>query len=481
MSLLVRLDRRAELQRKAQYLQGVGYQGSWMNSIFGPVLESNWGAWQNNVVLAPTQTLLSFSAVFHCVTGISSDIAKMRVKLVRNEDGIWTEITENQPWLPLLRQPNLYQDRIKFFESWMLSKLMYGNTYVLKQRNDRRGIVTGLHVLHPTCVKPLVAEDGSVYYEIQEDYLAQTRLVEQLGIEGRLVIPLSEIIHDRMATLWHPLVGVSPLYACALAGTMGNAIQNNSAHFFSNRAMPGGVLEAPGAISDENAQALKAAWSTGFGGINSGKIAVLGDGLKFSPIMMTAEHAQTEQQFKASVEDVARAFRYPIWKLSGTTPPYTKPDQGQTLYYMDCLQDHIEDIELCLDHGLELPLGIGTEFDLDTLMRMDQQAQFDAINAMGDWAMIDEQRFRANYKKLPKGGNTVYRQEQDHAIEALYRRDQLPDPFGKLTEAEAAKTKPTSKPEVEEESAEPTRELLLDEDEQRAIWEADIRRDLIPA
>lgn len=477
MSLLVRLDRRAELQRKAQYLQGVGYSGSWMNSIFGPVMESSWGAWQHNVVLAPTQTLLAFSAVFHCVTGISSDIAKMRVKLVRNEEGIWTEITQNQPWLPLLRQPNLYQDRIKFFESWMLAKLMYGNTYILKQRQDRRELVTGLHILHPGCVKPLVAEDGAVYYEIKEDYLAQTPLVEQLGIEGRLVIPASEIIHDRMATLWHPLVGVSPLYACALAGTMGNAIQNNSASFFANRAMPGGVIEAPGQISQDNANQLKSQWQTGFGGVNSGKVAVLGDGLKFSPIMMTAEHAQTAEQFKFSVEDVARAFRYPIWKLSGSTPPYTKPDQGQTLYYMDCLQDHIEDIELCLDNGLELPLGMGTEFDLDNLLRMDMQAQNEAINAMGNWATIDEQRFKANYAKLPKGGNTVYRQEQDHSIEALYERDQLADPFGKLTEAEAEEVEP----EPEEESAEETRELLLDEDEMRAIYEADLRRDLTSA
>ena len=116
-------------------------------------------------------TLLSFSPVYACIAGISNDIGKLRPTLQRNEDGIWVEVTENQPWLPLLRNPNHYQDRIKFFEQWMLSKLMYGNTYVLKER-DARGVVNRMFILHPSCIKPLVSPDGSVFYSLQRDDLS---------------------------------------------------------------------------------------------------------------------------------------------------------------------------------------------------------------------------------------------------------------------------------------------------------------------
>lgn len=440
-------------------------------------MESRTGAWQHNIVVAPTTTLLSFSAVYRCITGIATDVAKLRVKLVEQTDEkIWSEVDKGSPWLPVLRKPNTYQSRIDFFESWMLSKLLFGNAYILKQRNDRRGIVTGMHVLHPQCVKPLIAEDGGVYYEIKKDDLAQTSQIAEY-IEDRIVIPSSEIIHDRINPLWHPLVGVSPLYACSMSGTMGDSIQKNSSFFFQNRAIPGGVLEAPGEISDATALRLKTYWDTNFGGANAGKIAVLGDGLKYSPTMMTAEQAQQTEQLKFAVEDVARAFGYPIWKLSGSPPPYTKPDQGQVLYYSDCLQIHLEKIEVCLDEGLELPADVGTEFDTDNLFRMDRQSQYEAINEMSDWATPDEQRFKANYGKLPVGGNTVYRQEQDHAIEALYKRDQSDDPFGK---AAPKAPEPTESDEPDEESL-PEAARSFDEDELELLYAAELRRELTTA
>ena len=95
----------------------------------------------------------------------------MRLTLVaEDDDGIWTE-TESAAFSPVLRKPNRYQTRIAFFQQWMLSKLLWGNTYVLKER-DARGVVTGLMILPPQKVRPLVAPDGAVYYEIQRDELA---------------------------------------------------------------------------------------------------------------------------------------------------------------------------------------------------------------------------------------------------------------------------------------------------------------------
>ncbi len=172
---------------------------------------------------------------------------------------------------------------------------------------------------------------------------------------------------------------VSPLGACALAGTMGNKIMDSSTGFFGNRSMPGGILTAPGAISDETAARLKAAFEANFSGANAGRLAVLGDGLKFEPMMMTAEAAQLAEQLKWTVDDIARAFHYPAFKLGGPLPPYAGNVEALiTAYYTDCLQILIESLELLLDEGLSLPSDMGTELDLDNLMRMDTTALFEA-------------------------------------------------------------------------------------------------------
>ena len=151
----------------------------------------------------------------------------------------------------------------------------------------------------------------------------------------------------------------------------------------------------------------------------------------------------------ASVQDVARAFRYPLWKLGGPTPPYTKPDQAQTAYYVDCLQSHIEAIEKCMEDGLELTEGLGCEFDLDTLMRMDTQALFESNKAGDGWMTPDEQRFRANYKKLSKGGDTVYKQHQDYPIEVIADRKDISTSGANPTTVPVTEPQRSAEPETE--------------------------------
>lgn len=427
-------------------LNTIQSQGVWW-PFFGTIKESFTGAWQQDVTLAPTQTVLAFSAVYACVSGISRDIAKLRIKLVENDDGIWEEVVVGSPWLPVLRKPNDYQNRIKFVEQWVVSLLLYGNTYILKQR-DQRGIVTALYILHPNCVKTLVAENGDVFYQIGRDDLSQ---VKEITGEDYPTVPASEIIHDMMVSLFHPLVGVSPIYACGMSAMLGNKIQNNSSFLFTNKSQPGGMLSAPGHISDETAARLAKYWNDNFTGVNVGKVAVAGDGLKYEQFTMSAVDAQLIQQLKWTVEDVARAFHYPFWKLGGPMPANGSPQVLTTIYYTDCLQNIIESIELCLDEGIELPNNKGTEFDIDNLMRMDTAALYETINKAGNWMKIDEQRFKANLEPLPLGGNTVYRQEQDHSIEALAKRDAQEDPFGRAAAQPPAESEPASTPTVDSE------------------------------
>jgi HK97 family phage portal protein len=372
------------------------------------------GAWQRNIELESQQNILKFSAVYACVSLIADDISKLRIKLVQDTDGddIWNEITSSA-FTPVLRKPNRYQTRIQFIAQWIVSKLLHGNAYVLKQR-DLRGVVNAMFILDPRRVTPLVTDDGSVYYKLKRDDLAQVADTE-------VVIPASEVIHDRMLTLWHPLVGVSPIYACGASATQGIRIQNNSGKFFENMSRPSGILSAPEKISQPQIDRLKAHWEEAYAGGNVGRIAVLGDGLTYTQMTIPAADAQLIEQLRWTVEDVARCFHVPLHKLGMGQPTLNNIGALNQDYYTQCLQSLIESLELLLDEGLGLGTDMGTELDLEGLLRMDPLSVADA-NEKGVRAGIlapNEARLKLNLPPV-EGGD----------LEALAKRDDGTDPFG---------------------------------------------------
>jgi HK97 family phage portal protein len=306
-------------------------------------------------------------------------------------------------------------------EQWILSKLTHGNTYAFKQR-DQRGIVVALYVLDPQRVSVLVAPDGSVYYELKRDDLSGLA-------RDSLVVPASEIIHDVMVPLYHPLVGVSPITACGLAASMGLKIQNNSAVLFANGSKPGGLLMVPTDITKETADRMKAEWDLANSGMNAGKTAILPAGIKYETPAMNAVDAQLIEQLQWTSETVCSAFHVPPYMVGvGPPPNYNNIEALNQQYYSQCLQSLVESMELVLDEGLELPKPYGTEFDLDDLLRMDSKTMMDTI-ARGIQAAIyspNEGRAKVNLKPTP-GGETPYLQVQNYSLEALAARDQAPD------------------------------------------------------
>lgn len=379
------------------------------------------GAWQRNITPDKRENLLAFSAVFACISLIAEDIAKLRPRLMEQKKaGNWSEVDRASPLNLVLRKPNSYQTRIQFFIAWLVMKLLYGNAYVVKER-DARGVVRALYVLDSRHVTPLVADDGSVFYRISRDPLS--------GLTEETTIPESEMIHDRGLTLFHPLIGVSPIFACGASATQGIRIQNNSERFFDNMSRPSGHLTSPGTISDTTAERLKTEFEKNFSGGNLGRLLVTGDALKYEAMTIPASDAQLIEQLKWTVEDVARCFRVPLHKIaSGQNPTFTNIGAMNQDYYSQTLQTHIEAIELLLDEGLGLletrEHTYGVEFDLEGLLRMDPLTRADVAAKQSNAGIIspNEARIRENLPPVA-GGDTPYLQQQNWSLAALDRRD----------------------------------------------------------
>lgn len=376
------------------------------------------GAWQRGE-FQQSAPITSHSMVWACATLIASDISKLDLCLQKQDatSGIYLN-AESATFSPVLRKPNHYQTRIEFIYTWIISKLLRGNTYILLERDKSRD-VSAMYPLDPTRVKVLVSPRGSVFYELATDNLA--------GLEESVTVPATEIIHDKTATLFHPLCGLSPLHACALAAMQGLNIQRNTDRLFLNGSQLTGVLTAPASISQPVADRIQKHWDSNFTGPQSaGRVAVLGDGLHFEPMTMTAVDAQLIEQLKWTDEKVCSCFHVPPYMVGlGPPPPYANSEPLLQLYYSQCLQALIESLELHLVEGLGADdAGYCVELEIEGLSRMDSATKMKMATDGVKGTVFTPNEARQMFNKPPiEGGDDLYLQVQNYSVGALAKRD----------------------------------------------------------
>lgn len=453
-------------RRKEKALSHASPRGWWPM-----VREPFTGAWQRNKE-ERIDTLLQYPTLYACISRIATDIGKLPFQLkARDSNGIWSVI-EREPYSRLLGKPNHYQTAQQFRESWLLSKLTQGNTYAVKER-DSRGVVVGLYILDPCRVMPLVSDSGEVFYQLYTDNL---NLLPDGGDE-RLIVPASEIIHDRCICPFHPLIGLPPIAAAHWPALKNMRILRSSAEFFANNAQPSGILSAPGAISDGTADRLRDYWNENFTGSNAGKVAVVGDGLQFVSLASKSVDSQMVEQLRYSDEQICQPFGIPPFKVGiGSIPAGMKVDDMNQLYYSDALQTHVEAIENLLDDGLGISKPLGVEMDLWPLLRMDQAKQAEVETKLVGGAIKTPNEARRMFDLKPKeGGDAIYLQQQNYSLEALARRDAQDDPFGKSQSPAPQPETPSPEgpePQDDEEAKRAMAELFLMKAAQAARTEA---------
>lgn len=411
-----------EIKRAEKALTPIsGWRDGWRS-----IVEANTGFWQRNME-EKQGSLFCYPTLYACLAAPSQDIGKLPFQLMsETADGIFVTV-ENSAYSPVLRKPNGYQNPQQFRESWILSLLTQGNTYVLKRR-DARNVVIELYVLDPCRVQPLVSERGEVYYQI--NYPNATNLLPASYPAEQLTIPASEIIHDRINCLHHQLIGIPPVCAAHWPALKNLKILKSSAQFFSNHAQPGGILTAPAGMTEADAGALKEYWQTTYGGENSGKVAVIGADMKFTSFAMKSADSQLVEQMKYSDEQICQPFRIKPYKIGiGNPPGGWKSDDVNVEYHGDALSPMIESMESLLMEGLGVSKPLQIWLDTEPLWRMDEGklAEVQTKLVQGMVGKPDEARKKFNYAPTP-GGDTLWGQHQDYPLGMLAARTDLNAP-----------------------------------------------------
>jgi len=420
------------------------YRGAWRS-----ILEANTGYWQRNIE-EKRGDLITYPTLYACLYRISSDIGKLPFMLTNTTpEGITRLAPEaQQSAYAVLKEPNNFQTQGQFREYWMLSKLVQGNTYALKRR-DQRGVVVDLYVLDPERVMPMVSDSGEVYYQL---YIDPLNTIPQFYPSENLIVPASEIIHDRCMCVHNPLIGIPPLAAAYWPALKNMKIMRSATEFFANNAQPGGILTAPAGMSDDDAEAVKEYWATNFTGQNSGRIAIIGADMKFTAFAQKSVDSQMVEQMRYSDEQICQPFGVPPFKVGiGSIPSGLGVDGINQLYYADALQPHIEHMESLLDKGLKISKPLGVELDIEPLLRMDQgkRAEVAAKLVGAGIETPNEGRLRFNHSPL-LGGDTVYLQQQDFPLDQV-RLNKIAQPLAAPVPAEDNPAEEEQPPSITEE------------------------------
>lgn len=250
------------------------------------------------------RSAMQMTAVYSCVRILAEAVAGLPLHLYRyKEDGGKEKAIDHPLYLLLHDEPNPEMSSFVFRETLMTHLLLWGNAYAQIIRNGK-GEVIALYPLMPDRMTVDRDRDGKLYYE----YTVSAD--DAPTVKGTVVrLKPSDVLHIP-GLGFDGLVGYSPIAMAKNAIGMAIACEEYGAKFFANGAAPGGVLEHPGTIKDP--QRVRESWQSTFGGSgNSNKIAVLEEGMKYTPIGISPEQAQFLETRKFQINEIARIFRVP--------------------------------------------------------------------------------------------------------------------------------------------------------------------------
>ena len=380
---------------------------SFWNRLFKPKVEDYSISSRYRFLMGPTaagknvneHSAMQLTAVYACVRILAEGIAGLPLHLYRcGRNGSREKAVEHPLYFLLHDEPNPEMTSFVFRETLMTHLLLYGNCYCQIIR-DGRGQVTALYPLMPNQMSVDRDEKGQLYYT----YLRSGEEVDTMK-KGTVYLLPEDVLHIP-ALGFDGLVGYSPIAMAKNSIGMGLACEEYGAKFFANGAAPSGVLEHPGTIKDITR--LRESWNAIYGGSkNAGKVAILEEGMHYSPISISPNEAQFLETRKFQVDEIARIFHVPphmIGDLERST--FSNIEQQSLEFVKYTLNPWVCRWEQALTRSLLIPKEkreYSIKFNVDGLLRGDYQSRMNgyAVGRQNGWMSANDIRELENLDRI---------------------------------------------------------------------------------
>lgn len=356
--------------------------------------------------LVTERTAMQMTAVYSCVRILAEAVAGLPIHVYEYTGSGGKEKAINNPLYFLLHdEPNPEMTSFVFRETLMTHLLLWGNAYAQIIRNAR-GEVVALYPLMPNRMTVDRDEQGQLYYTYA---MSGDDAPTMKG--GSVLLHPSEVLHIP-GLGFDGLVGYSPIAMAKNAIGMAIACEEYGAKFFANGATPGGILEHPGTIKDP--QRVRESWTSAFGGSsNSNKVAVLEEGMKYTPISISPEQAQFLETRKFQINEIARIFRVPPHMVGDLEKSSFSNIEQQSLEFVKyTLDPWVSRWEQAMVRSLLSPNDkkkYFIKFNVDGLLRGDYQSRMGgyATARQNGWMSANDIRELENLDRIPveQGGD----------------------------------------------------------------------------
>lgn len=351
------------------------------------------------------RSAMQMTAVYACVRILSEAIAGLPLHLYRYKpDGGKEKAIDHPLYLILHDEPNPEMSSFVFRETLMTHLLLFGNAYAQVIRNGK-GEVIAMYPLMPNRMSVERDENGRLYYQ----YFKTSD--EAGGRNESVVLRPYDVLHIP-GLGFDGLVGYSPIAMAKNAIGLSMATEEFGSKFFANGAAPSGVLEHPSTIKDP--QRVREAWQSQFGGSsNSGKIAVLEEGMKYTPISIAPEQAQFLETRKFQINEIARIFRVPPHMLADLEKSSFSNIEQQSLEFVKyTLDPWVIRWEQSIQRTLFTPTEkrqYFVKFNVEGLLRGDYASRMSgyATARQNGWMSANDIRELENMDRIPpeEGGD----------------------------------------------------------------------------
>lgn len=341
---------------------------------------------------------MQMSAVYACVRVIAETVASLPLNVYEVTDKGSKKAFDHPLYRLLHDEPNHEMTSFIWRESLLTHLLLWGNHYSQIVRSGRNGIL-GLYPLLPDQMTVDRASNGQLTYE----YTTSDGNTVWLRPEEVLHIP---------GLGFDGIMGYSPVAMEKNAVGLALSAEEYGSKFFANGARPSGVLTHPHTVKDP--KKLRESWNAAYGGSgNSGRTAVLEEGMEYKSISMPNNEAQYLETRKFQVEEICRIYRVPphmIGDLSHAT--FSNIEHQSISFAVHTIRPWLVRIEQAIQRALIPEAEKGrfyVQFNMDGLMRGDYKSRMEgyAIGRQNGWLSANDIHELENMNPIPEeeGGN----------------------------------------------------------------------------
>lgn len=347
------------------------------------------------IIRTDQDAAMKLSTVSRCIDILSDSIGKMPFFVY----DVQTRERVDHPVAELLSgRPNKLQTPFTFRKQVEAERVCNGNGIAWIRRDPRTLQPTELVPIPRSMCTITLATDGTLWYQMQHPFTQELIRCTEM-----------DVLHV-IAFTRNGYTGIGYLERAQEIIRTAKAAQEYSAGYYQNGGQPAGILRTESDLSGNvtvtdpdgsqrtisKKDRMREEWAKRQSGPdNAGKVAVLDMGLDYKPLSISNRDAQFVEQSALSVQDIARVFGVPLYKLQAGKQSYSSNEQNAIEYVVGTLHPNAAIWEQELTYKLLPPQDVARGLRIRGNLMNELRGDF---NSRGTWfqTMRDNGAFSVN-------------------------------------------------------------------------------------